>query len=251
MVGDTSHATGQRPIVSRARGVPLYRQIAESLRAGIKDGTWSAGSQLPPESELVTTFQASRLTVRRGLELLEHEGLLSRQPGRGTFVLDPVITEGPHFSGSFTRELAARDVRSGAKVLQQAVVRPPQNIARRLGLTDGDAVVLIERVRTGNAKIIGLQQAWLPERLFPGLDQIDLNDASLYEVLSTRYAVGPTSGEEEFSLVHVDHEIAAKLEVDPGTAVFHQVKLTTTNGRPMEYLQAYLRGDRYRIQLRI
>jgi GntR family transcriptional regulator len=245
-------ASGPTGRISRTNGLPLYRQIADDVRAGIRSGRWEAGSQLPPESELVGMYGASRLTVRKSLELLEHEGLLSRQPGRGTFVLAPIITGGPRFFGSFTDELAHRGIVAGSQVLHQAVVEADEDVAGHLGLSPGEAVVKLERVRTGDGQPICFQRAWLPARLFPGLERHDLTDGSLYDLIDREYGVRATSGDEVFSLDHIDDASAsAALKIEPGSAVLHLEKISHQDATPIELLRAYLRGDRYRIQLRL
>lgn len=237
--------------VSRMHDAPLYRQIAAELLDGIRSGRWPAGSKLPPESELVQTFQASRLTVRKSVELLVRDGLLSRQPGRGTFVLSPVITGGPRFFGSFTEELAHRGIRAGSTVLRQEVVPATGEVRHQLGLEDGDPVIFVERIRHGDGQPIALQRAWLPARLFPGAEGLDLASGSLYAQLESRYGVSPTHGEEVFTIQHIDGEDAAHLEVAPGTATFRLDKVSFSGEVPIEKLEAFLRADRYRISLRI
>lgn len=62
------------------------RAISIKLKHNIEAGTFSDGEQLPTERELASTFNASRSTIRSGLDLLEQAGLVSRKVGSGTFV---------------------------------------------------------------------------------------------------------------------------------------------------------------------
>ncbi|MFJ4988149.1 GntR family transcriptional regulator [Streptomyces sp. NPDC088732] len=62
---------------------PRYRQLADSLRREIGDGTYPPGSRLPSESTLSARFAASRNTVRNGLKLLVGEGLIASSQGLG------------------------------------------------------------------------------------------------------------------------------------------------------------------------
>ena len=68
--------------------VPKYQQVIETLSAEIRGGKHGVGSQLPTEWEIGERFAVSRITVRRAMEHLQNEGLVSRQIGRGTFVVD-------------------------------------------------------------------------------------------------------------------------------------------------------------------
>ena len=66
--------------------VPRYAQLADLLRQRIARGVWTTGDRLPSLEELVREFDVARVTVRRAVETLARDGVLSPQPGRGTFV---------------------------------------------------------------------------------------------------------------------------------------------------------------------
>jgi DNA-binding FadR family transcriptional regulator len=55
--------------------------LAESRRTGLR-----RGSRLPTERQLAVSLGASRTSVRRALTVLEAEGRISREVGRGTFL---------------------------------------------------------------------------------------------------------------------------------------------------------------------
>lgn len=70
--------------------VPLYIQIASALRRRIESGQWQPGQKISTLEALEREFEVARVTVRLAIELLESEGLVHRQQGRGTFVADKV-----------------------------------------------------------------------------------------------------------------------------------------------------------------
>ncbi|WP_336212620.1 GntR family transcriptional regulator [Nonomuraea sp. LPB2021202275-12-8] len=63
-----------------------YQQIAASLREQIESGILAPGAALPSEAELRRRFSASRNTVRQALAVLERDGLIVAEHGRGRFV---------------------------------------------------------------------------------------------------------------------------------------------------------------------
>lgn len=69
---------------------PLYRQIAEDLRAQIESGGLQPGQQLRTEIELREHYRASRNTVRDAIKLLIALGLVETRPGQGTFVVQKI-----------------------------------------------------------------------------------------------------------------------------------------------------------------
>lgn len=74
---------------------PMYRQIADDLRAQIEKGDLVPGQQLQTELELRDSYNASRNTVRDAIRLLTTLGLVETKPGQGTFVaqkINPFVT---------------------------------------------------------------------------------------------------------------------------------------------------------------
>lgn len=70
----------------RLSAVPLYIQVAAELRRRIESGRWRVGDKISTIEELQAEFSVARVTVRQAVELLEKDGLVRRQQGRGTFV---------------------------------------------------------------------------------------------------------------------------------------------------------------------
>lgn len=70
--------------------IPLYIQIASALRRQIETGQWQPGQQIATLEELEAEYKVARVTVRQAVGVLQKEGLLHRQQGRGTFVADQV-----------------------------------------------------------------------------------------------------------------------------------------------------------------
>ena len=64
----------------------VFRQIADQIREAVDRGRFKEGAKLPSESELVAHFGVSRMTVRNALSILQSEGLISSEHGKGVFV---------------------------------------------------------------------------------------------------------------------------------------------------------------------
>ena len=107
--------------------VPRYAQLADVLRGRIARGQWRTGDQVPTLDELTQEFEVARVTVRQAIELLEREGLLSAQQGRGTFVTAaPRGLERPLRLQTSLAELAAvyRHDKPRLTLLEEAAAMP-------------------------------------------------------------------------------------------------------------------------------
>lgn len=65
---------------------PPYQQVADALRAAIRNGSYAAGDRLPTVAELAEQHGVAKMTVQRALTDLRAEGLVVSWQGRGTFV---------------------------------------------------------------------------------------------------------------------------------------------------------------------
>ena len=86
---------------------PIYIKLAHRLRQQIEDGEIASGEALPSERDLCKISGASRVTVRKAIELLIEEGLLSRRQGSGTYVTPRIQAPGS-FLSSFSEDAEAR-----------------------------------------------------------------------------------------------------------------------------------------------
>jgi DNA-binding GntR family transcriptional regulator len=73
-------------VIDRDSDRALYRQLADLLRGQIASGELAPGTPLPAEVYLAQTHDLSRTAVRRAIELLLNEGLVSKSRGRRTMV---------------------------------------------------------------------------------------------------------------------------------------------------------------------
>ena len=237
-------------VLKRGAPVPLYHQLKAALLRDIESGRWRPGERLPTEDELIARFHISKITVRHALRDLTQLGYIRREQGRGTFVQGPPLEEGPRELKSFTSEMRGHGFRATSRVLEQGVAAAPSDIAERLELDEGEPVFRLYRLRLADGEPMGLQTAYVPMRLAPGIDELSFADASLYEVLASRYSLHPTGARESHQAVPVPEDAAPLLRVPAGSPALAAERLTSlANGRPLELVHSIMRGDRYKIVL--
>ncbi len=78
-------------IVDPKSPIPRYYQLYTSLRGRIREGEFQTGEALPSERQLVEDYGVSRITVVKALDILDQEGLIERQQGKGNFVTNRLI----------------------------------------------------------------------------------------------------------------------------------------------------------------
>ncbi|MFI6321551.1 GntR family transcriptional regulator [Nonomuraea sp. NPDC050556] len=123
-------------------GGRVFTQIAEHLRTRISDGEYPTGSILPSEKTLCAEFCVARTTVRRGLAVLEREGLITTIPSKGR------VVNGAETNVSYRYQLIADELRDAIIEGRLADVPSEMTLRRRFDAsrnTVRQALAVLER----------------------------------------------------------------------------------------------------------
>ena len=82
--------------------------MADLLRKQIQGNQLPPNTQLPSERELCEQHAISRITVRKAMDELLHEGLVYTCVGKGTYVAEPKLSEELQPFSSFTEDMQRR-----------------------------------------------------------------------------------------------------------------------------------------------
>jgi GntR family transcriptional regulator len=143
-------------------------QVRDALVERIATGEWKPGFAVPNEGDLARDLGVSSGTVRKALELLETDKLVTRRQGRGTFVNDPASDE---LACRFIRLRTSEGERVSGEVTSQVISECGANELEcsRLRLRAGDDVYRIRRVRSHRGCNFMVADVTLPAALFPRL----------------------------------------------------------------------------------
>ncbi|MGD9794109.1 MAG: GntR family transcriptional regulator [Acidimicrobiia bacterium] len=157
-----------------------YREIATVLRDRLAAGEFAAGKLLPSEAELSSEHQASRVTVRRALEVLRDEGLIESRQGLGWFAaVDPVRQSLGRLS-TIESQMAEQGIRSERRVLEFGFVTAPARVARVLGC---DQVLRVRRLNLADGEPFARVTVFCPADLAADLSRADVERSPFYELL--------------------------------------------------------------------
>lgn len=231
--------------------VPKYFYVKEVMLERIVNGVWAQGGLIPSEPELCQEFGVSRITVRRAISELVHEGRLRTVQGKGTFVSAPKLPE--HFvqrAFGIYEDMARRGLHLKTEVLRQEIIPAPARVAEHLGILEGTRVHILVRVRSVNDEKILVSTTYIPEALCPDLVSQDLTDRSLYQLLQERYNLKIARGTRSLEAIAAKQWEARQLDIALGSPL---LLLDTTaflpDGRAFEYSQALHNGDLARVEV--
>lgn len=224
---------------------PMYFRIQQGILLQIQQGILKPGQQLPTETDLAQQYQVSRITAKRALDELVHQGVAFRQQGRGTFVAQTRIREISGF-GSFTEDMRSRGLVATSQVLLFEEVEPNPEVQEKLHITPDEHVYILKRLRLANGDPVAVETAYLPCRFYPGLLHEDLNKNSLYTILSEKYQMTPTWADAEIEATSATREEAGLLNLEVGRPVLTARRVTfSANYDVVEVVTSVYRGDRF------
>lgn len=232
-------------VVSRARPThrhsPIYMQLAQRLRLEIVEGKNVAGEALPSERDLCTLMGASRVTVRKAIELLIEEGLLTRRQGSGTYVTPRIQAPGSWLTG-FSEDAEARGETTSTLWVSKTLGMASEEEARLLELAAGASVLRLNRVRMADGEPLAIENAVVPAEMVPRIEA--LGD-SLYKALA-EIGNRPVRGRQKIRAALAGPTEAKLLGVKEGDEILRIERLTRrADGRPVELTRSAYRGERY------
>jgi len=73
--------------------VPIYTQLVDRIKHLVASSVLKPGDQLPTVRQMAAELRVNFNTIARAYRILDEEGVISTQQGRGTYVLEPMPPE--------------------------------------------------------------------------------------------------------------------------------------------------------------
>jgi GntR family transcriptional regulator len=161
----------------------VWAQIAEVLRKRIE----ARGEQVDGLSDdsVAREFGVSPVTARQAVQDLVNRGLVTRQRGRGTFVVPRAQRLVLHHLEARWRNWELKDATSLIRVVERTRIPATLAVASELGIEPGAVVGFVRRLREVEGKTIGVDYRWLPSAIDRRLKDEDLVHETLWQVLET------------------------------------------------------------------
>jgi len=241
----SSSATGEVP-------APLYSRIRENLRGKILRGVYRPHDRMPSESELMTQYGVSRITVRQALGELGKESVIFRIPGKGSYVSRPKPFQPLGRLQGFAEAMAPLGHETCNRLVSLTHGPAEPQVAERLQLEPGAPVTKIERVRFLDRQPVSLDLTHVRRELGERLAREDLATRDIFVILENDYGVALDHAELAIDAVLADARTARLLTIPPGAPVLRIERLThAADGTPLDYEFLYCRADNFQYRLRL
>ena len=236
--------------------MPKYHQIYLVLREQLHEGKFAQG--LPGEFSLMQQFGVARVTVRRALQQLAADGLISREPGRGTRALDLGASNAAYGEGGqraqltgLLENLVSMGLKTSVTVLDVEVVSASAHIAEALQLKVGDPVQKAVRVRSTKEGPLSHITTYVPADIARQFGRRELARKPIL-VLLEESGVRVGRAHQTISARLADVQVAKHLDIAVGSALLAVRRLIYDDqDRPIQWLHGLYRPDRYEYQMEL
>ncbi len=227
--------------------VPHHRRIEQALRERI--ATLQPGERLPSDAELRREFGVSRMTARNAMQRLAEDGLIAREPGRGSFVAQPTPHRRANRLMTFSHEIRRRGLTPSSRLLVRESRPSTAAEASSLRLPRGAPVVYLRRLRCADDTPIAIESTLLIGATADAVIAADLEHGSLHEVLAgAGYQLRHGSG--TIVAAAASAEDARSLRIRRGDPLLVERRvITDATGRHIEATESRYAAGRYAIDV--
>lgn len=242
---------------ARLEAQPLYVRARNIMVDRLIEGHWRPGEMLPSEFALAAELGVSQGTMRKALDAMTAEGLLTRRQGRGTFVAE---AEDNSILFRFYRLTPDGSSKTGTKPSfpESRYLSRSQDAANAqerdiFSLETGDTVWRFERIRSNEDGPILWEQLVLPAKYFPDLTPETMLPNNVYQFYSTYYGIIVARVNEQLRAVTAPDNVSQLLEL-PAQSPLLEIdrRAIALDDRVVEWRRSLCRSDtmHYRNELK-
>lgn len=229
--------------------LPMYRQIADTIRTKIHSGDYKVGEVIPTEAELREEFSVSRVTIRQALKLLIENDELESVQGSGTYVKENKVNYDIYQQSSFKEKWAHLNVATHSDVIIFEITKPGMLMAENLNINEDDRIFYVKRVRYIEDNPITVEETWLPLALFPDLTYQVMQN-SKYDFIEKTKGLVIDRSEQEIIPILPSAEVSALLGIDPNLPIIEKrTRSYLQDNTVFEYSRNYFKTSDYKFTL--
>ncbi len=200
----------------------LSLSVRDELATRIASGVIAAGSRLPPEPQLASELGVSRATLREALRSLEEDGLVTRTRGAGTYATSrPRLRNNLDVNFGVTEAIRAAGMRAGTSASEVKSARVSVEDAEALDLEPGDAVLILERVRTADDRPVVVSRDVVSAAIVSAEQLARMGDSSVYDLLDDVADAAVQHGIVALEPLRADRALAKLLDVPAGELILY------------------------------
>ncbi|MEF3091494.1 GntR family transcriptional regulator [Raoultella sp. WB_B2P2-3] len=226
----------------------IYKSIAGELKNRINSDEYEIGDALPSEKTLAQELQASVMTIRKALTLLEEEKLIVKRHGSGSYVARKSNYHGGELDG-FNYQMHVVGVTNYRnKVIEFTMINAPLAIAQQLKIEPGEKVYYVRRIRLIDDVPILIENSYIPVAIFPWLSIGNL-ERSKFNYFKKECNISILESHRSYSPVLATREQAEFLQVPQNSLLLRVQSLSyAQNNICVDLSDIYQNTNKYNVK---
>ncbi|MCP4752405.1 MAG: GntR family transcriptional regulator [Proteobacteria bacterium] len=227
--------------------VPLYHQLERILRQQIYSSKFESSQSFPTDYQICEEFGVSRITVRQALKILEDDGLIRREQGRGTFVISRRPKKFSWESYVSLEEVFSFREEHKLELSSKEQTQANAWVAQDMLMEEGEDIFYFEGAQAlfEDGKNYEFVQLYVPKDI--GVEiQLGEIQPLVFDTLEEIALETVTQCKQVISATVADERMAAVIKVDPGhpLLVGKHIFISKTN-RVLGIVVRHTPGDMY------
>jgi GntR family transcriptional regulator len=223
--------------------LPLHSQVEQILRKLLVRAEYKNGKPLPKEVELSNRFGVSRNTIRQATNKLEHEGLITRKKGVGTFVTSHDLSTQLSSWHSFTLEMMEKGISFENTAINTSWVKADEKLANFFRIRKNAQVLQLTRLRAIDGEPVVYFESCFHPRI--GLTTEDDFNQPLYKLLEEKFGIVVVRSNEHIRAQQAG-PMAKQLDLHVTDPILVRERFVYDPGdRPVEYNIGFYRADKF------
>lgn len=231
--------------------MPLYHQVEQDLRSRIRSNEFAAGGPLPSEEEICCEYKVSRITVRRALDELILQGLITKRHGIGSFVAERADeVRAVRLTGSLSEFLDTAEALN-TKVISVETVLPPKEVMTALLLREDETATCVQVLATLEARPVGYLHIYVPSDVSKVIDVASFRAGEvIIRRIERALATRVIRAEQTIGAGKAGEIASEYLELDAEAPILKVKRVYfDRSGRPMEVVLVSYHPERYRFNI--
>ncbi|GIE92305.1 GntR family transcriptional regulator [Actinoplanes regularis] len=229
---------------------PKYAVVVNAVQQRIEDGTYAPGTAIPSETQLTAEFDTSRPTVVRALGILQQDGWIESQQGKGRYVKGRP-SPSAHQSADRALELLDRGENADVTLLRVGAVMVPNRAAAALDLDSDTPVILRRRLVDSDIGPVELSEVYVPVELSAGTDigrKVALPDGVLRHLAERKKIIFDHAAERISARLPTAEEADLLKITDRDAVLTLLVTVFDRTGAPQFAVDAVVPANRHEIE---
>ncbi len=233
--------------------LPLYMQIADVITEVITED--DVGTVLPSQEQLTEFFGVSRITVRKAIQKLAGDGVVSSRRAKGACILKVPQNKTRYHGLGFTSRYRHLGDTAFSKIITIDTQHYDNNVADILYLPESVGeerkLIKLKRIRFVGNVPVSLETSYIAYHHRLAREMLKFTEtSSLYAILKEVLDVTVSSAEEQIkAILCTDDEVLNCLQLDEPKAMLFTERKSFSHDRiePVEYCETYITSEHYGI----